>query len=67
MTMSFIQLGKLDDGRIVYKCFYGDERSDYGEFYLNVDWRKGEMTFASKDTWYASVLTNAFRASMSQM
>ncbi len=62
MTVNFILMRK-DGPRARIKCFFESGRQ-YGEFYLNVDAEREELTSELKDEGYAPILVSAFADAM---
>jgi hypothetical protein len=50
-------------GMMRLKCFYGTG-SEYAEFYVGFDFRRGVGEFFPKDSFYAQVLSRAFTKAM---
>ncbi len=64
MQVSFVRiLDKESSNRV--KCFYKHE-GKYGEFFVEIDWQQGRITFESKEPTYAAVLVHAFAEAMAQ-
>jgi len=65
MHVDFVRIIDKEGSNRV-KCFY-KHKGKYGEFFVEIDWQKGRITFESKDPTYAAALVQAFAAAMVKM
>lgn len=63
MTVEYIHMSTDGDWEH-WKCFYGQEGQEYGEFYLHINRKQRLISFSAKDEGYRSVLSRAFDYAM---
>lgn len=64
MTFRMLYLGETAAGVDRYKCFYGTDGANYGEFYLEINTVTLEAEVVAKEATYAEALIGAFAAAL---